>query len=101
LSRTGELSDYTDQIKMIVFPALIRLFNCKDKKVEEKAPHVFAYLVDENLSLQKVASEIDVIPILCSALEAADAEENSKSNTTWGTCTESKRKEVCLICIYI
>ncbi|RKP07951.1 armadillo-type protein [Thamnocephalis sphaerospora] len=57
MSRMGAMTSYAEKIRLSLLPTLIRLFDCSDKRVEEQAPLVFAYLVGEDAELQTSACE--------------------------------------------
>ncbi|KAI9596170.1 armadillo-type protein [Syncephalis fuscata] len=83
--RVGSINDRAEQVKLSVMPTLIRMLQCDDPWVEERASITFAYLVGESAELQESASETDVIPALCSILETLTDEDELSSSLNKNT----------------
>ncbi|CAG8500860.1 8803_t:CDS:10 [Paraglomus occultum] len=74
LNRCKAIEEYSDDIKLGVLPTLVKLLDEKGP-VQEEAPHVLAYLIRDNESLQKAACDAEAITKLAQIITQIGNEE--------------------------
>ncbi|CAG8527125.1 5191_t:CDS:10 [Ambispora leptoticha] len=81
LSRDNAITEYTNDISLVVLPTLVKLLDEKGS-VREEAPHVLAYLIRDNEELQKAACDADAVSKLAGIVTHVADEETSYYNAT-------------------
>ncbi|KAG9289034.1 hypothetical protein G9A89_015583 [Geosiphon pyriformis] len=76
LSRANAIDEYSDDVKLIVLPTLVKLLEEKGS-VREEAPHVLAYLIRDNVELQSAACDADAVHKLADIVTHVAEEEAS------------------------
>ncbi|KAI8993144.1 armadillo-type protein [Pilobolus umbonatus] len=80
LYRTGIFSKSSNEIVLVVLPALVKLLSEKTDDIQEKAPLVLADLIKDSDEMQKAAFDADTISKLVELLSSISSKDNTEDD---------------------